>query len=102
VSRARTDLAELERRIRTEASQAATELHVALEQIAAARQGVTAAREARRVQRDLLDAGEATAQQALDAQAALTRAEQSFVDAQIAARIARARADYVVGRATPK
>jgi outer membrane protein TolC len=102
VSRARTDLAELERRIRNEAAQAATELHVALEQIAAARQGVTAAREAWRVQRDLLGAGEATAQQALDAQAALTRAEQSFVDAQIAARISLARADYVVGRATPK
>jgi outer membrane protein TolC len=102
VSRARTDLVELERRIRNEAAQAASDLHVAREQIAAAQQGVTAAREAWRVQRDLLGAGEATEQQALDAQASLTRAEQSLVDAQIAARIARARADYVVGRATPK
>jgi outer membrane protein TolC len=102
VSRARTDLVELERRIRNEASQAASDLHVAREQIAAAQQGVTAAREAWRVQRDLLGAGEATELATLDAQAALTRAEQSFIDAQIAARIARARADYVVGRATPK
>lgn len=102
VSRARTDLAEVLRRIRNEAAQAAAELQVAHEQIAAAREGAAAAREAWRVQRDLLGAGEATEQQALDAQAALTRAEQSLVDAQIAARIATARADYVVGRATPK
>ena len=102
VSRARTDLLELERRIRTEASQASNDLHVAREQLAAAEQGVAAAREAWRVQRDLLGAGEATAQQALDAQAALTRAQQSVIDAQISARIASARADYVVGRATPK
>lgn len=102
VSRAQTDLAELERRIRTEASQASTDLQVAREQIGAAQEGVTAAREAWRVQRDLLGAGEATEQQTLDAQAALTRAEQSLIDAQIAAHVARARADYVVGRATPK
>lgn len=101
VSRARTDLVELERRIRNEAAQAANDLIVAREQIAAAEQGVRAAREAWRVQRDLLGAGEATEQQALDAQAALTRAEQSLIDAHIAARVARARADYVVGRATP-
>lgn len=102
VIRARTDLVELERRIRNEASQAASDLHVAREQITAAEQGVLAAREAWRVQRDLLGAGEATEQQALDAQAAMARAEQSLIDAHISARVARARADYVVGRATPK
>lgn len=102
VSRARTDLVELERRIRTEAAQTATDLRVARAQLAAAEEGVAAGREAWRVQRDLLGAGEATEQQALDAQAALTRAEQSLVDAHLSARIARARAAYVVGRATPK
>jgi len=102
VSRARTDLVEIERRIRLEATQVASDLRVAREQIAAAQQGVTAAREAWRVQRDLLGAGEATEPQALDAQAALTRAEQSLVDAHLAARISLARADYVAGRATPK
>jgi outer membrane protein len=102
VRRARTDLVELERRIRNEATQAASDLHVAREQLTAAEQGVLAAREAWRVQRDLLGAGEATEQQALDAQAAVARAEQSLIDAHIAARVARARADYVVGRATPK
>ena len=101
VAGAKRDLVEIERRIRTEASQTATDLAVAQEQIVAAQQGVAAAREAWRVQQDLLGAGEATVQQSLDAQAALTRAEQQLVDAQIAARIAQARADYVVGRATP-
>ncbi len=102
VTRAQTDLVEIQRRIRNEASQAASNLRVAQEQIAAAEQGVLAAREAWRVQRDLLSAGEATEQQVLDAQAALTRAEHSLVDAQIAARVAVAHADYVVGRATPQ
>lgn len=102
VGRAHTDLVEIERRIRSEATQAASDLRVARQQVAAAEQGVAAAREAWRVQRDLLAAREATAQQALDAQAALTRAEQSLVDARIAARIALARADYVAGHATPK
>jgi outer membrane protein TolC len=97
-TRTQANLAVLEDQIAVQASQASNDFQVALQTIESTRQGVEASREAWRVRRDLLGAGEATPNDVLDAETSLRRAQFAQVDAYIAARIAYAQVQYVVGQ----
>jgi outer membrane protein TolC len=101
LARARVDRdrAALEDALGIGAAQAASDYGVALETITAAEEGVQAAREAWRVRRELLGAGEATPSEALETETALRRAEMQQIDAHVAARLAYARVQHVIGRA---
>lgn len=98
-TRVDNDLATLEDALGATAAQASSDYGVALETIGAADEGVNAAREAWRVRRELLGAGEATPSEALETETALRRAEMQRIDAHVAARLALARVQHVIGKA---
>ncbi len=98
--RALADLDDLRERIAIQVTQAVSDLRVATSSIRSAQEGVFAAREAWRVQRDLLAAGESTPNDVLDAEVALRRAQLSLIDARIDVRVALARIEYAGGRAS--
>jgi outer membrane protein TolC len=104
--RAESTLQALEDQIAVQAARVCNDLGVALQSLEAAREGVEAAREAWRVRRDLLGAGEATASEVLDAEALLRRSQLAEIDAHIAAHLAHAQLQYIMGRmsgqATPQ
>lgn len=98
-TRVDNDLITLQDMLGSAATQAASDYGVALETISAADEGVTAAREAWRVRRELLAAGEATPSEALETETALRRAELQQIDAHVSARLALARVQHVIGKA---
>ncbi|GAB4527628.1 MAG: hypothetical protein Tsb0020_45070 [Haliangiales bacterium] len=100
VIQARANLEALGDQIAIQASQAASDMQIALENLESTRQGVEAAREAWRVRSDLLGAGEATPSDVLDAEAALRRAQLAQIDAHIAVLLAHVQVQYVTGHAT--
>ncbi len=98
-TRVANDLITLQDMLGSAAAQAASDYGVALETISAADEGVTAAREAWRVRRELLGVGEATPSEALETETALRRAELQQIDAHVSARVALARVQHVIGKA---
>lgn len=95
---AQNDLAALEDGVALELADAANSYRTALAARGAAEEGVRAAQEAWRVQRDLLAADEATASDVLDAETALRRAQFAFVVAGVQARLARVRLSHALGQ----
>ncbi len=91
------DLADLREQISLAVMSAVTQLDLAIASTRAAAAGVRASRAAWRVQQDLLGAGESTPSALLQAEAALRRAQQAFVDVRIDVRVAQARLEYAVG-----
>ncbi len=101
VVRAQNELRNLENQLRIEAARAASGWQVATQTRESARQGVAAARAAWTARWQLLQAGETTANDVLDAATALRQAELAEVDAEIATHLAHAHIQYVVGQAIP-
>lgn len=74
-----------------------TSFRTAKESVRASAEGVASAVAGLRVRKDLLDAGEATSNELLQAEAALRNAQLTSITALIATRVARAHLVHVVG-----
>lgn len=89
-------------RIRVEVRAAAEAIDESTVALSTTQKGLVSAEESYRVRRLSFQNGRSTSVELLDAQTDLTRSRLERLNAQVDARIARARLDYAVGRALPK
>lgn len=99
VLKAQYDLQQLEEAVTVETTGALNSYEAARAAIEASNEGLEAATTTYRVRKDLLDAGEATASEFLEAEVDLRRAQLEHISAHLAVRRARTQLDYVLGRA---
>lgn len=102
IQRARIDLEKLENEITIEASKTCSDYIAAQRTIEATKDAVRASEEAWRVRRDLLEAGEATSNEVLEAQIAWRRSQLLHINAYAALKVIRARLQYLIGKAAPE
>lgn len=94
------DLEALREGLALQLASAVADFEAATAALEAADEQVEAATAAWRAQRDLLQAGEATPNDVLDAESALRRAQAARFDTRIDCHLARARVDHALGRAS--
>lgn len=95
--KAEADLEALERGLGVQVASALADLHAAARLAEVAEEQVDAAEAAFQAQSDLLDAGSATATEALQAEASARRARFALVDARVDQTLARIDLDYAIG-----
>jgi outer membrane protein TolC len=96
----RADRENVERGMRIEVLAAQQAVAIAQHALATSQKGLTAAEEAYRVRKELLNADRATAVELVDAETELTRSRIAALNARVDLRVARAQLDHALGNDT--
>ena len=96
----RADRDNLERGTRLEVLSAQQAVALAVHALSTSQKGLTAAQEAYRVRKELLNADRATAVELVDAETELTRSRIAALNARVDLRVARAQLDHALGNDT--